>query len=113
MNIQKIFEAVAGEPDQATIIVVALELERQGYNVIINKKYKGSKGLFELDEQGDLTTALGKNGVHLSINKGKDKQEFRMHFLDLDAVCFTKLDSHPVIYDQEYTTGFYKSGKNN
>lgn len=35
MNLQKVFEAVRNEPNQATIIIAVEELERQGYDVII------------------------------------------------------------------------------
>jgi len=40
-----------------------------------------------------------------------EKPEFRPHFLDLDAICLTAIDSLPVVYGKESTAGssFWKN----
>jgi hypothetical protein len=113
MNIQKVFEAIKSEPDQPTLIVAALEFERQGYSVTIGDKYDGSRALLEADERDELNLIPLRNGVKFKIAANKEVQTFRLQLLDVDTVCFTDVDSPPVIYDPEATIGFFKSGKTN
>lgn len=54
MNIQKIFDAVRNGPDQPTIIIAIRELEKQGYIVIVNDRYNGTKDLILADEMNEL-----------------------------------------------------------
>lgn len=54
MNVQKVFDAIKNEPDQATLIVAALELERQGYSVTVAHKYHGSQALLDADERNEI-----------------------------------------------------------
>ena len=54
MNIQRIFDAVAAEPDQHTLIVVVSELESQGYRVTVDGKYQGSAALAGADAAGEF-----------------------------------------------------------
>jgi hypothetical protein len=113
MNVQKLFNAIKDESDQPTLIIATIELERQGYNVTLNKKYHGSRELTEAEGNGDLQYLPMQNGILIEIKKGKEKQSFRLQMLDLDSVCITSLDSHPVIYNPEFTTEFYKSKRQN
>jgi len=113
MNIQKVFEAIKSEPDQPTLIVAALEFERQGYSVTINDKYEGSQALLQAEERNELNLIPLRNGVTFKISNASEMQSFRLQFLDVDAVCITDVDSPPVIYDPEETIGFYKSGRTN
>jgi hypothetical protein len=113
MNIQKVFEAVRNEPDQLTLVVVALELERQGYKVTVNEKYQWSEALMTADKEGELDLIPKQNGVLISIEKNGSRESFRVQFLDVDAICFTDTDTAPLMYNPEFTTGFFRSGKSN
>ncbi len=113
MNIQKVFQAVKDEPDQSTLIVAVAAVEAQGYEVTVNVKFSGTKALLAAEENGDLVNLPMRNGVIIQIKKGEEQQSFRMHFLDIDAICFTDVDTPPVVYDPDFTTGFYKSGATN
>ncbi|MCX6132972.1 MAG: hypothetical protein NTU47_04070 [Ignavibacteriales bacterium] len=113
MDIEKIFKAVRDEPDQYTLLVVAAAIEEQGYEVTVNEKYVGVQALRFAEENGDLDNLPMRNGVLIHVQKGSERQGFRLHFLDLDAICFTDVDTPPVIYNPEFTTGFYKSGATN
>jgi hypothetical protein len=42
MNIQKLFKAVKEERGQHSLVTIALELEDQGYTIILNNKLNGS-----------------------------------------------------------------------
>lgn len=109
MNIQKIFNAVKEEPDLSTIHIVVYELEKQGYTVIVDDKYKGLAELDEADERGDLIYLPYKNGIKLTLICEKENQEFKVHNLDNDRICFTSVDSLPVMLNPEYTVDLYKS----
>ncbi len=108
MNIQKIFDAVRNEPDQITIIIVVEELERQGYDVIINNKYFGAKELWVADEKNELKYLTSINGVILKIKREKEEQILRMHFLDIDSVAFTDINTQPIQYNPDYTIKLFK-----
>ena len=45
MNIQKVFEDVAAEPGEHTLVVAVRELENQGCRVLVDGKYLGSDAL--------------------------------------------------------------------
>jgi hypothetical protein len=113
MNIQKIFQAVKDAPDQTTLIVAVGALEEQGYEVTINDKFSGMKDLIAAEENGDLDTLPMRNGVSIRVKKAEKEQTFRIHLLDIDAICFTDVDTPPVIYNPDFTTGLYKSGATN
>ncbi len=109
MNIQKIFDAVKDQPDLSTIHIIVIELEKQGYTVIINDRYKGLTDLDEADEKGELKYLPYMNGVKLKLFKDDDVQEFKVHKLDNDRICFTQVDSLPVMLNSAYTIELYKS----
>ena len=113
MNIQKVFEAVKAEPDHSTIIVAVSELENQGYQVKVGDKYSGSAALIEAEGNGELELLPMNNGVVIQMKRNNEEQRFRIHFLDIDAICFTEVDSLPIIFNPQYTTGSLHSGKNN
>lgn len=113
MNLERILQAVREEPDQPTLIVIAIAFEAQGYEVTINNKYTGSEVLLKAEENGELNLIPLKNGVKVTVMKDKQSQSFRVQFLDVDAVCFVDVDSPPVIYDPEFTTGLYGPSKTN
>jgi len=113
MNLQRLFQAVADEPDQPTLLVVAIELERQGYSITVADKHCGSAALLEAEENGDLNLIPKANGVRMDLEKNGEQQSFRIQFLDVDAICITDIETLPVIYDPKYTTGFYKAGEIN
>jgi hypothetical protein len=113
MNAQKIFEAVKAEPDQPTLLVVARELEQQVYTVTIAGKYGGFEELEKADENGELTFLPTRNGVIFEIQKEDERQQFRVHLLDLDVVCLTSVQSHPVIFDPKFTTDLHKAPDGN
>ena len=103
MNIQRIFEAVKNEPDQETIIIIVNELEKQGYLVIINDKYNGSKNLLEAEARNELCFLPYINGIKIKIFKKDEVQNFRVHYLDNDAIALTELESLPIEYNNGYT----------
>lgn len=113
MNIQLLFDAIKQEPDQHTLTVAVLELERQGYAVKVNNKYSGSDEIIEAEERGELEHLPMRNGVVLQLERDDERQSYRMQFLDVDSICITSVDSLPVIYDPEFTSGFFKSKKSN
>ncbi len=113
MNMQRVFEAVKAEPDQPTLIVAVIELERQGYKFDVNKMYNGSQTLIAMEEVGDLGKIIGSNGAILTINKDHTEQSFRVQFLDIDAICFTETECPSVIFNPDKTIGFFKSGRVN
>ena len=110
MNIQKIFEAVRNEPDQPTIIIAVRELEKQGYTVIINERYRGTKDLMLADEMNELRYLTSINGVILQIRRAEEIQFLRMHFLDIDSVAFTDIKSLPIQYNPQYTIELFTQG---
>jgi hypothetical protein len=113
MNVENLFKAVKNEPDQPTLIVAALELERQGYRVTVNNKYIGSEALLVAEDNGELDLIPKRNGVTIRIEKNNVAQTFRIQFLDVDAICITEMNTAPVMYDPDTTIGFYKSGETN
>ena len=113
MNIYRLYEAVRNQPNQASLVVAVRELERQGYRIVIADKHDGSAALEELDAQGELSLITMRNSVRLRIEREGEIQELRLQFLDNDDICLTHPDTPPVIYDPEYTTGFFKSGETN
>ncbi|MDE3057570.1 MAG: hypothetical protein KGJ59_06405 [Bacteroidota bacterium] len=113
MNIERVFNAVKEESDQPTIIVATIELEQQGYDVLIAGKYHGSQELIEADEDGDLSLLPMNNGVLFEVTIGNEKQRFRLHFLDIDQICFTSEDSLPLEYNEEFTVTHFNEGRNN
>jgi len=113
MNIQEIFRAVKDEPDQSTLIVAITAIENQGYEVLVTDKYNGSKALWDAEAKGELDNLPMRNGIVILAKKGTEEQRFRIHFLDNDALCFTDIDTPPVIYNPDFTTGFYESGVTN
>lgn len=110
MNIQKVFEAVRDEPDQSTLIVAVNELERQGYKVIINERYNGSKDLILAGEKNELRYLTHINGVIIKTLKNEEVQNFRIHYLDIDAIAFTDVKSLPVQYNPKYTIELFTQG---
>ncbi len=113
MNVQKLFEAVKQEPDQHTLIVAVNELERQGYTVTVADKYNSSVELCSAEENGDLKYLTTKNGVKIKINNKNEMQEFRIHFLDIDVIAITEIESLPIKFDEDETTDYYKKGRVN
>ena len=113
MNLQRVFEAVRQEPDQMTLLVAVGEFERQGYTLTVNDKYRGYDSLVQAEEEGYLENLLSRNGVILKLEKDKEVQVLRMHFLDIDAVCFSDADTLPVIFDPQFTTEPHKTGEMN
>lgn len=104
MNIQLLFLAIKNEPLNHTLLVAVTELERQGYGVIVGRKHKGSAEISRLVDDETLDHELGPNlGVVIEIERGDEKQSFRLHFLDLDAIALTSAESPPVIYDERFT----------
>lgn len=110
MNLQKIFEAIRNEPYQPTLIIAVSEIERQGYRVIINDKYFGSKDLISADERNELHYLPIINGAKLKIMKETEEQELRMHLLDIDSVAFTDSKSLPIQYNPQYTIELFTQG---
>lgn len=109
MNLQKIFEAVRNEPDQPTLIIAVSEIERQGYQVIINDKYFGSKELVSAEERNELNYLTHINGVVLKTIKNEDMQSFRIHYLDIDSIAFTSVEAIPIQYNPDYSIRFLKN----
>lgn len=113
MNVEGLFKAVKAEPDQHTLVVVALELERQGYRVYVNDKYEGSASLIAAEEQGALSGVPSSNGYKIQIVRDSDCQSFRVHLLDVDEICISSVETSPVVYNPEFTTRFFESGGTN
>jgi len=49
------------------------------------------------------------NGIKLTLIREKDIQEFKVHNLDNDRICFTSIESLPVRLNPEYTMDLFKS----
>ncbi len=113
MNVEGLFRAVREEPDQHTLIVAVRELERQGYGVRVNERYEGSAALIAADERGELNDVPSSNGYVIKISKNNASQVFRIHILDNDDICVSSVDTSPVMYNPEFTTRFFRSGKTN
>jgi hypothetical protein len=113
MNIKRVFEAIKVEPDQPTLIVAVLEFERQGYQVKVGERYLGSAALIDAEEKDELKLLPLTNGVVINLKRNDEEQSFRLHFLDIDAICITDVHTPPVTYNAKFTTGFFKSGKVN
>lgn len=110
MNIQNLFAAVREHSGEHALVVVARELERQGYKVKAAGHFDGSQSLISADEAGELERLPVGIGVEMNVEKGGEIQSFRLHFLDLDAVCLTDLNSPPVIHDPKFTIDEFRSG---
>jgi hypothetical protein len=108
VNVQKLFEAVQSDPDQSTLLVVVQELERQRYEVIVDRRYRGSREVARAEESGELNRLPLSLGVPIHIRKGNEEESFRLHFLDLDAIAITPLVSPPVIYNPDFTINEFR-----
>jgi hypothetical protein len=113
MNIQKVFDAVKEDPDQHTLITAVIEIEDQGYTVLIAKKYHGSEDLLRADEENELQHLPMMNGVFIEITKDHVSQSFRIHFLDNDQICFSNADEKSVFIDNNRIVEFYRNSQNN
>lgn len=108
MNVQKLFEAVKIESGQPTLLVAVAELERQGYSVTVNRIYNGSNEVVRAEERGELNKLPVGVGIRFEIKNEKERQVFRLHFLDLDAIGITAAESPPIIYDPGFTINEFR-----
>ena len=108
MNIQNLFQSIKDNPDQSTLITAALELERQGYGVVVDSRYHGSQELISADERGELSRLPVGIGINFHIRKEFEEETFKLHLLDLDAVAVTDIESPPVIYNPEFTISEFR-----
>jgi hypothetical protein len=111
MNLQQLFRAVRNDPDLPTLFVVVAELQRQGYAVTVNDRMVDLRTVKDAEEKGQLTLIPSRGGFKITIEKNAETQTFRVQVLDVDAICLTDIDTPPVIYDERFKTGFFKSGK--
>lgn len=109
MNVQRLFDAIHNEPAQPTLLVAVLELERQGFQVTVANRFVGSGAVANAIETGELNKLRVGLGVAIEIENGDERQSFRLHFLDLDAVALTAFSSLPVIYDPAFTVSDFRS----
>jgi hypothetical protein len=110
MNLQHLFQAAKNEPNLPTLFVVVAELERQGYAVTINDRLANLRAVKAAEEKGELTLIPSRNGFKMTIEKNAERQTFRVQILDVGAICLTDIDAAPVIYDERFKTGYFKSG---
>jgi hypothetical protein len=109
MNLQLLFRAVKDEPDLPTLFVVVAELGRQGYAVTVNDRLVNLRAVKDAEEKGQLTLMPSRGGFRITIEKNGERQTFRVQTLDVDAICLTDIDAPPVIYDERFKTGSFKS----
>jgi hypothetical protein len=109
MNLQHLFKAVKDEPDLPTLFVVVAELERQGYAVTVNDRLVNLRAVKDAEEKGQHTLIQSRGGFRITIEKKAERQTFRVQTLDVNAICLTDIDTAPVIYDERFKTGFFKS----
>jgi hypothetical protein len=109
MNLQQLFRAVKDEPDLPTLFVVVAELERQGYAVTVNDRLVNLRAVRDAEEKGQLTLMPSRGGFRVTIEKKAERQTFRVQVLDVDAICLTDMDAPPVIYDERFKPGSFKS----
>jgi len=111
MNVQALFQAIKDDPMQHTLIVAVAELERQGYAVTVDRKHRGLEAVVKAVDEGRWDQEHGVDvGVPFEIGKGDERQAFRLHFLDLDAIALTALESPPVIYHSKFTIDEFQLG---
>lgn len=105
MNVQKLFHAIRDVPDQHSLLVAVGELERQGYTVTVGRKYRGFQALAVVVENNEVDSLELGLGVVVELERGEEKEAFRLQFLDLDAVGITDVESPPIVYDPRFTIG--------
>jgi len=81
--------------------------------VTVNDSLVGLDAVQSAEENGDLNLIPSRNGFKILIQKGGERQAFRIQIVDLNAICLTEVNSHPVVYDEKSTKGFVRSGKTN
>lgn len=106
MNVERLFAAISAEPDQPTLLVAVLELERQGYQVTVANRLQGGSQVTQALEAGDIEAS--NLGAVMEIKSGGESQTFRLHFLDLAAVAITAASSPPVAYDPRFTISEFR-----
>jgi hypothetical protein len=109
MNLQLLFRAVKDEPDLPTLFVVVAELGRQGYAVTVNDRLVNLRTVKDAEEKGQLTLIPSRGGFKINIEKNTESQTFRVQVLDVNAICLTDIETAPVIYDERFKTGSFKS----
>ncbi len=109
MNIQDLFAAIKQKSGEHALVVVARELERQGYEVTTAGRFRSSSDLAAADEAGELDRLPVGIGTSIKVQKKGEIQSFLLHFLDLDAICLADLNSPPVIYNPGFTISEFRT----
>ncbi len=103
MNIQELFSVVKQRSGEHALVAVVRESERQGYAVTAAGRFHGSLDVTAAGKAGELDNLPIGIGIPIQVTREAEAQTFLIHFLDLDAICFTDVNSPPVIYDPGFT----------
>lgn len=84
MNVQLIFEALAGDQQNSAHGIICAEMERQGYRVVMNGQPVTSDEFFD-DKRLELEKELSVNIALLK--RGKVEQQFSVEFEDFHEIA--------------------------
>lgn len=81
MNLQQLFKAIRAEPEQHTLMIIAVQLERQGYQVTIDGKYVGLGELQKAEAEGEFEALPIGIGAAVKIHREMRTRYFEYTFL--------------------------------
>ncbi len=113
MNLQELFKAVKDDQDLPVLFVVVAELEKQGYKVTVNDRVATLRAVKAAEDKGQLTLIPSRGGFKMVIEKGAERQTFRLQILDVGVICLTDIDTPPVTLDERFKPGSFRPGEAN